>query len=221
MTVKPDHPATYQLLAIALPMLLAGVSTPLLGMVDTAVVGHLDEPAYLGAVALGAMIFNFIFWSLGFLRMSATGLTARAQGAEWREELHLILYRGLLVASAIGLLLVALQVPLAAIIFSLVGADEAVIELARDYFFVRVWAAPAALANYVLLGWFLGQGKASLNLLLVAGGNLLNVLLDLILVMGLGMDVVGVAAATVVAEYVILLAGLTLAAKLLPGWLGR
>lgn len=204
---------SWQLLAIAFPMLLVGISTPMLGMVDTAVVGHLDSADYLGAVALGAMIFNFLFWSLGFLRMSATALTARAIGGEDHKAVYLAVWRGLLVALILGLLIVVLQHVISYIAFSLVESNPHVIALAKEYFSIRVWSAPAVLGSYALLGWFLGQGKAKINLLLVVTGNILNIIFDLLFVVYWNMDVDGVAWATLIAEYSVFSIGLLLVVR--------
>jgi len=200
-----------QLLKLALPMLIAGISTPLLGMVDTAVVGHLDEVYYLGAVALGAMIFNFLFWGVGFLRMSSTALTARATGQDAVDEVQLVLFRGLFIAAVLGVLFISAQSLIANFVFGFIESSAQVIHYANVYFDIRIWSAPATLANYVLLGWFLGQGRANLNLYLVVFGNLLNIFLDLIFVIYFQMNVAGVAWATVIAEYFVLFIGLFLA----------
>ncbi|MEM6902384.1 MAG: MATE family efflux transporter, partial [Pseudomonadota bacterium] len=135
--------------------MISNASTPLLGMVDTAVVGHLESPHYLGAVGLGAVIFSILFWGFGFLRMGTTGLTAQAQGAEAYDDVRAHLARALLLGVAIGILLIILQVPLSALAFGLADASNAVTDEGRAYFAARIWGAPATLANYCLTGWFL------------------------------------------------------------------
>ena len=197
-----------QVLSIAFPMLLVGISTPLLGMVDTAVVGHLSEPYFLGAIAIGSMIFNFLFWGMGFLRMGTTGLTAKAVGEEKPDDISLVLFRGLLLAFFLGLLLILFQSFIYRLIFYFVETSNEVLFHAQQYFQIRIWAAPATLGSYVLLGWFLGQGKPRLNLLLVVLVNLINIFLDIVLVLWLDMNSAGVAWATLIAEYVGLLVGL-------------
>lgn len=197
-----------QVLSIAFPMLLVGISTPLLGMVDTAVVGHLSEPYFLGAIAIGSMIFNFLFWGMGFLRMGTTGLTAKAVGEEKADDIKLVLFRGLLLAFFLGLLLILFQSFISRLIFYFVETSNEVLFHAQQYFYIRIWAAPATLGSYVLLGWFLGQGKPRLNLLLVVLVNLINIFLDIVLVLWLDMNSAGVAWATLIAEYVGLLVGL-------------
>ncbi|MDH3326777.1 MAG: MATE family efflux transporter [Gammaproteobacteria bacterium] len=197
-----------RVLSIALPMLLVGISTPLLGMVDTAVVGHLAEPFYLGAIAIGAMIFNFLFWGMGFLRMGTTGLTARAVGERDPAETTLILFRGLLLALLLGLTLILFGSVISQIVFFFIETSGDVLFHAQRYFEIRIWAAPATLGSYVLLGWFLGQGKPRFNLVLVVAVNLLNIILDIVFVIWLDMSSAGVAWATLIAEYLGLFIGL-------------
>jgi MATE family multidrug resistance protein len=200
-------------LAIAVPIMISNVSTPLLGVVDTAVVGRLPEPAYIGAVALGALIFNFVFWGFGFLRMGTTGLTAQALGARDSSEIRASLGRAMLIAVAVGTLLIALQWPIRLLAFALLDGSARVEELARGYFDIRIWAAPATLANYALLGWFIGLGHARTALALQLVLNLSNMLLDALFVLWLGMGVTGVAAGTVIAESLAALAGAAMALR--------
>jgi multidrug resistance protein, MATE family len=202
-----------RILAIALPIMLSNVSTPLLGAVDTAVVGQIPDPAYIGAVAVGSLIFTFLFWAFGFLRMGTTGLTAQAMGAQDHEELVASLGRSLLIALAAGSLLLVLQWPLRELAFTLLHASDSVEGLGRGYFDIRIWAAPATLANYALLGWFIGLGRTDIALVLQLVLNLTNIVLDLWFVLGLGWDVRGVAAGTVLAEMVAAGTGLLLAAR--------
>jgi len=198
-------------------MTLAHLSTPLLGLVDTAVIGRLGEAHLLGAIAIGAVIFDFLFWGFGFLRMGTAGLTAQALGAGHGGEQRAILARALLLAAGLGLLLVLLQVPTAYLAFRLLGPSQAVEAAARDYFAVRIWAAPFALANYALLGWFIGLGKAGTGLALQVFLNVCNMALNVWFVMGLELGVVGSALGTLVAEAVTVAAGLGLAGRSL-GW---
>ena len=200
-----------QLEHLVFPMLVAGISTPLLGMVDTAVVGHLNDTYYLGAVALGAMIFSFLFWGVGFLRMSSTALTARAVGQNDQIQVIVVLLRGLLLAIVIGLLLISFQNLISLLVFNIVKSSERVLSFTKEYFDIRIWSAPASLANYVLLGWFLGQQKVRINLLLVVTGNLINIVLDLLFVVVFHWNVKGVAWATLLAEYFVFLLGIGIA----------
>lgn len=198
-------------LRIAVPVMLSNVSTPLIGVVDTAIVGRIPDPAYIGAVALGALVFTFVFWAFGFLRMGTTGLTAQALGAGDGEELVAGLGRALLIAAAVGSVLIALQWPIREIAFGLIEGSARVEALARGYFDLRIWAAPATLANYALLGWFIGLGRTDIGLVLQLVLNLANIALDAYFVLGLGLDVRGVALGTVVAEYLAALVGLGVA----------
>ena len=187
-------------LAIALPVVVSNVSTPLIGVVDTAVMGRLPDPAYIGAVAVGSLIFTFVFWAFGFLRMGTTGLTAQALGANNADEVVSSLGRALLIAAAIGAALILLQWPVRMIAFSLLEGTERVETLARSYYEIRIWAAPATLANYALLGWFIGIGRTDIGLVLQLVLNIANIALDALFVLVLGWDVRGVAAGTVLAE---------------------
>ncbi|MCC2651286.1 MAG: family efflux transporter, partial [Microvirga sp.] len=184
----------------ALPMTLSHVTTPLLGLVDATVIGRLGEAHLLGAVALGAVIFDFVFWSFGSLRMATAGLTAQATGAGNRHEIDVTLARAFLVAGATGLLLILLQWPIATMAFSMAGASEAVTEALSTYFFIRIWAAPFTLANYVILGSTLGRGRTDLGLLLQVAINVANIVLTMALVLGLDLGIAGAAIGTALAE---------------------
>ncbi len=200
---------------LAGPIMISNVSVPLLGAVDTAVVGHLPGPEYIGAVAIGAIIFNLLYWGFGFLRMGTTGLVAQALGADDGDEMRAILGRALGLSSAIGLTLIVFQGPIAEGAFFLAGASDAVDPLARNYFSVRIWAAPAALANYALLGWFFGMQNARYALVLNLVMNGVNIILDFWFVFGLGLGVEGVAWATVAAQFAAMFTSLWLARKVL------
>jgi len=201
------------ILGIAVPIMLSNVSTPLLGIVDTAVVGQIPDPAHIGAVAVGSLVFTFVFWAFGFLRMGTTGLTAQALGAQDADEMVAALGRALLVALAVGVAIVLLQWPIRETAFALLEGSEAVETLGRSYFDIRIWAAPATLANYALLGWFIGLGRAGIALVLQLVLNLTNIVLDLWFVLGLGWGVPGVAAGTVLAEVLAAAVGVTIALR--------
>ena len=171
-------------LSLALPVMLSNVSTPLIGIVDTGVVGQIPDPAYIGAVAVGALIFTFVFWAFGFLRMGTTGLTAQALGAVDEPEIAASLARALLLAAVVGAGLILIQWPVREIAFTLLDATPQVEALARDYFDIRIWAAPATLANYALLGWFIGLGRTDIGLVLQLALNLTNMALDALFVLG-------------------------------------
>ena len=206
----PDNRAVWR---IAAPMILSNVSVPLLGMVDTGVVGHLENPTYLGAVAIGATIFGFLYTGVNFLRMGTTGIAAQRYGAEDNDGLRVTLGQALIVALLIALVLLALQVPLGKLALALVGGDPDVQESARVYYSIRIWSAPGTLANFVMIGWFLGLQNARVPLLIFLTINLTNIALDLLFVVVLGMKVDGVALASVIAEYTALMLALVLAAR--------
>jgi MATE family multidrug resistance protein len=189
-----------RVLALAWPMTLSHVTTPLLGLVAATTIGRLGEAHLLGAVALGAVVFDFLFWTFGALRLATAGLTAQATGAGDLAEIDRTLARGLGVAVAVGVGLVGLQAPIAALAFPLVGASEAVTGALSTYFGLRIWAAPFTLMNYVMLGSALGRGRTDLGLLLQVGINLVNIALTLAFVTGFGLGVAGAALATVIAE---------------------
>ena len=183
------------------PIILSNITVPLLGLVDTAVVGHLPEAYYIGAVGLGAMMFNFIYHAFNCLRMGTTGPTAQALGAGDFGEVRAMIGRALLLACIIGAGLILLQLPMVWFAFWFLEASSEVEHLAERYFLIRVWAAPAAIASYAIIGWFYGLEDAKIPLVLQLGVNAINIVLDLVFVFGLGWGVEGVAAASVVAEY--------------------
>ncbi|WP_230352983.1 MATE family efflux transporter DinF [Lelliottia sp. WAP21] len=200
---------------LALPMIFSNITVPLLGLVDTAVIGHLDSPLYLGGVAIGATATSFLFMLLLFLRMSTTGLTAQAFGAKDPLRLARALVQPLILALGAGMLIVLLRAPLIDAALYIVGGSDAVLAQARRFLEIRWLSAPASLANLVLLGWLLGVQYARAPVILLVVGNLLNIVLDLWLVMGLHMNVQGAALATVVAEYGTFFLGLWMVKRVL------
>lgn len=220
--MTPHAPLTHRgVWALALPMILSGISQPLLGLVDTAVVGHLPDARYLGGVAVGAMLVQFVFWQFGFLRMSTTGFAAQALGREDGDELRAVLGRALLAGLALALLILLLQAPLMQAALALVGAGETVTPEAQRYVDIRIWAAPAALANYAFIGWFIGLHRTRSVLVLVVVMNLANIALDLLFVVVLGHRSGGVALASLLAEYLGLAVAIGLALRLLRAHPGR
>jgi MATE family multidrug resistance protein len=211
---RSDHKQVWHLAA---PSIIANLSVPLLGAVDTAVIGHLDQSYYLGAVAIGAVIFHFIYWGFGFLRMGTTGLTAQALGAREFGEVRAIFYRALALGTAIAAVIWLVQIPVLWLATTLFEASAQIETLASTYFHVRIWSAPAVLANYCLIGWFIGIGNTRAALLLQVWMNGLNIALDLLFVVGFGWDVAGVAAATVISEYAAVGVGLLLFRRAVRG----
>lgn len=203
-----------QVLAIALPITLSNATVPLIGFVDTAVVGQLGAPHLMGAVAIGAVIFNMLYWTFSFLRMGTTGLTAQALGAGEQREIAGHLLRALMVALACGAALVVLQVPVRGTAFWLTGGSAEVLAAATTYFDIRIWAAPAGLINFALLGWLIGLGRAGMAFVLQLFLNVLNIGLAVLFGLGLDGGVAGVAWAALVAENVAALAGLIVAVKI-------
>ncbi len=185
---------------LAGPIMLSNVSVPLLGIVDTAVVGQLIGAHYIAAVAVGAQIFGIVYWGFGFLRMGTTGFTAQSLGANDHDQVRAYLLRAMLIAALGGLALIAFQRPIIWGTLAIIGASAQVNELADAYFTIRIWGAPAVLAGYALLGWFVGIQNTNAVLLLMLGMNVLNIVLDLLFVLGLGWGVQGVALATVISE---------------------
>jgi len=190
-----------RVLRLSLPIILSNLSIPLMGAVDTAVMGHLPDAAYIGGVALGALFFSYVYWAFSFLRMATTGFVAQAHGAADHQELRHITARGVLLALALGLLIVALQVPLTTLALAVLEGSARVKALARDYVLVRIWGAPAALMLYVAMGWFIGRQRMRAVLVLTVFQNALNAALALIFVVQLGWGIKGVACATLIAEY--------------------
>lgn len=198
-----------EILRLALPNIISNISVPLLSTVDTALMGHLTE-LHLGAVGLGAMIFNFIYWNFGFLRMGTTGMAAQAYGADDPDAIAATLGRALLVALILAALILLFQRPLAELSFGLLNVTEAQLPLVREYVYIRIWAAPATLGTYVLFGWLFGMQNAVYPLILTVFSNVVNMLLSWWLVNRQGMETAGVAYGTLIAQY----AGFILAAIL-------
>jgi len=212
--------------SIAAPMIASGISVPLLGMVDTAVVGHLTDPRWLGAVATGGAIFSTIFLSLNFLRMGTTGITAQTYGSQINgnrdfSASRIALGQSLITGLLLGLLIFLLQQPIGSLAIGLLGASEDVSSATLDYFNIRVFAAPATLANYAIVGWFLGMQNARAPLAIMVTTNVINIGFDLLFVPGLGMKVDGVAWASVIAEHAGLLTGLALLKRELRQYPGK
>ena len=191
-----------QILRLAIPNIISNLSVPLLSTVDTALMGRQESAAYIGAVGLGAIIFNFIYWSFGFLRMGTTGLAAQAYGNADHQELSNIMGRAFIVVAGGTVLIWALQMPIALASFGLLEGSPEVEALAREYYNIRIWAAPATIGLYAMMGWFFGMQNAIYPMLLTILINTVNIVANLILVYHFGMKADGVALGTVIAQYV-------------------
>jgi MATE family multidrug resistance protein len=208
-----DQVTRRQVWQIAWPIVLSNASVPLLGLADTFVIGNLGEAALIGAIAVGAMIFSFVYWGFGFLRMGTTGLVAQAAGARNEEEVRATLARAMMIAGTLGLTLILLQWPLSLAAFGMLEGSPAVEAGALTYFKIRIWGAPATLASYAILGFFIGLQDSRTALILQLFLNGLNILLDVLFVMGFGWGVAGVAGGTLIAEVSAALLGLALVAR--------
>ena len=191
--------------------MIANLTTPLIGIVSTAAIGRLGDATSLGGVAMASVLFDCVFWLFAFLRMSTVAFTAQSLGAGEMHELRAILVRGLIVAALVGTGLIALQIPLAAILIGAMGGSEGVTDAARTYFAIRIWSAPLALANYVVLGWLIGQARATLALGVQIAINLINMAATMLLVLTLDLGIAGAAMAAVIAEALGLLIGVAIA----------
>ena len=206
-----------QILQIALPSIVSNITVPLLGMIDVAIVGHMGSPVYIGAVAVGSMIFNLVYWLFGFLRMGSSGLTAQALGRRDLTEVTRILVRSVTIAIGIALLFIILQVPMKWLMFWLIGPTPDVAPYASAYFNIVIWGAPASLPLFCLMGWYIGMQDTRIPMIISIGQNIVNILTSLTLVYGFGMRIEGVALGTVIAQY----AGFIVAMGLLFRYYGR
>ncbi len=197
--------------------MIANLTTPLIGIVSTTAIGRLGDATLLGGVAMASVIFDCLFWLFGFLRMSTVAFTAQSLGAGETKELHAILVRGLIVAGAVGVAMIALQAPLAAAMFGAMGGSEGVTRAAKTYFVIRIWSAPLALANYVVLGWLVGQARATLALSVQIAINLINMVATILLVLVADLGIAGAAVAAVIAEAAGLAIGGMIAQRLTSG----
>ena len=206
-----------RLLRLAVPLILSNLTIALQGMVDTAVVGHLDTPVYIGAVAVAAVIFNFLYWGMGFLRMSTVGIIAQFKGDENHERLRSALLHSCFLGVVIALVILLLQTPIITLGLDLVGGSPDIRKHAGVYFYWAVWGAPAVLLNMTCIGWLLGMQNARATLYVTLLIGILNIVLDFVFVFGLGLDVRGVALASVISQY----SGSGLAAFFIYGELKR
>ncbi len=190
-----------ELLKLAIPNIISNISLPLLSTVDTALMGHLSG-LYLGAIGLGAMIFNFFYWNFGFLRMSTTGFVAQSFGAKDASQIIGHLARALIVALILALLILSMQSPIINISLQLLNASSEQIPLIMEYYGIRIWAAPASLCLFVFLGWFFGMQNSRIPLVLTIIINITNIAMSSYLVLVKEMGIAGAAYGTIIAQYV-------------------
>jgi len=193
-----------KILSLALPFLAANISIPLLGLVDTAVLGHLESEKYLGAIALGGMVFSFLFWGFGFLKMGTTGFTSQACGEQNKTKISLVLSRGVVVAFTLGVIFIVFRKPIWYLSALFIEGSDHVIQLAYEYFSIRIFAAPAVFLLYVIQGWFLGMQNALYVLWVTIVENVSNILFNLLFIYVFDMRADGVALGTVCAQYLAL-----------------
>ena len=194
-------PINRQILHIAIPSIISNITVPLLGLVDVTIVGHLGSASYIGAIAVGGMLFNMIYWIFGFLRMGTGGLTAQSHGQHNTQEGTRILLRSLSVSLLLALVLLVLQYPIRLIAFMLIDASPEVQELATRYFHICIWGAPATLGLYSFTGWFIGMQNSRYPMYIAITQNIVNIAASLFFVFVLHMKVEGVALGTLIAQY--------------------
>lgn len=199
-----------RVLALAIPNIISNISVPLLGAVDTAVIGHLEHVYYLGAIAVGSIIFDFIFWGFGFLRMGTTGLVAQAYGENNAHKTRVILYRVLLVAGVGATAIMLLQYPIIELALKIIDASPEVEQFTRVYYQIRIFSAPATLGLFAINGWFLGMQNARYPMVITIFLNILNVAANLIFVFKFNMTVDGVAWGSLISSYIALALAFTL-----------
>ncbi|MBQ9667037.1 MAG: MATE family efflux transporter [Bacteroidaceae bacterium] len=191
-----------QILHIALPSIVSNITVPLLGLIDVAITGHLGSAAYIGAIAVGGMLFNIIYWMFAFLRMGTSGMTSQAFGARDLTEVVSVLLRALFVSLGISVLMLCLQVPVRELSLYIIMPSEEVAALTRTYYNICIWGAPAALSLFVLTGWYVGMQNSKIPMAVAIIQNVANIVVSLLFVYGCGMKIEGVALGTVIAQYI-------------------
>lgn len=194
-------PTSQRILHIAIPSIISNITVPLLGLIDVTIVGHLGSASYIGAIAVGGMLFNMIYWIFGFLRMGTSGLTAQAYGAHDLKEVTRILLRSTSISLMLALALLILQYPIRLIAFELIDTSAEVQQLATLYFHICIWGAPATLGLYSFAGWFIGMQNSRFPMFIAITQNIVNIVASLLFVFVFGMKVEGVALGTLIAQY--------------------
>lgn len=210
MINKKQTSENRRILQIAVPSIISNITVPLLGLVDVTIVGHLGSPAYIGAIAVGGMLFNIIYWIFGFLRMGTSGMTSQAYGQHDLNEITRLLLRSVGVGFLIAFCLLILQYPILKLAFTLIETTPEVEQLATTYFFICIWGAPATLGLYGFAGWFIGMQNSRFPMYIAITQNIVNIIVSLSLVYFLDMKVAGVATGTLVAQYAGLLMAILL-----------
>ena len=206
-----------RILGLAVPSIISNITVPLLGLVDVSIVGHLGSATYIGAIAVGGMLFSMIYWIFGFLRMGTSGLTAQAYGRRDLAEVILLFVRSVGIAFGLALLLILLQYPILKVAFTLIDATPAIKDLASLYFRICIWGAPAVLGLYSFAGWFVGMQNSRFPMYIAITQNVVNIAASLFFVFIWNRGVAGVAMGTLVAQY----AGLLMASLLWYGYYRR
>lgn len=194
-------PTSQRILHIAIPSIISNITVPLLGLIDVTIVGHLGSASYIGAIAVGGMLFNMIYWIFGFLRMGTSGLTAQAYGAHDLKEVTRILLRSTGISLMLALALLILQYPIRLIAFELIDTSAEVQQLATLYFHICIWGAPATLGLYSFSGWFIGMQNSRFPMFIAITQNIVNIVASLLFVFVFDMKVEGVALGTLIAQY--------------------
>ncbi len=190
-----------QILHIAVPSIVSNITVPLLGLIDVTIVGHLGAASYIGAIAVGGMLFNIIYWIFGFLRMGTSGMTSQAYGRHDLNEINRLLLRSVGIGLLIAFALLILQYPIQAIAFTFIQTTAEVEQLSRLYFRICIWGAPAVLGLYSFSGWYIGMQNSKIPMFIAITQNIVNIVVSLLLVFGLNMKIEGVAIGTVIAQY--------------------
>ena len=190
-----------EILDIALPSIISNITVPLLGLIDVAIVGHLGSASYIGAIAVGSMIFNIIYWLFGFLRMGTSGMTSQAFGANDSQETARLLVRSCGVGLIAATMLILMQYPIKELSFILIQTTSEIYELTSRYFNICIWGAPAVLGLYSISGWFIGMQNSRYPMYVAITQNIVNILASLLFVYGCGMKIEGVAFGTLIAQY--------------------
>lgn len=196
-----QNTANKRILQIAIPSIISNITVPLLGLIDVTIVGHLGAPSYIGAIAVGGMLFNIIYWIFGFLRMGTSGMTSQAFGKQDSNEVTRLLIRSVGIGLFLAFCLLLLQYPICKIAFMLIHTTDEVKELATLYFYICIWGAPAMLGLYGFTGWFIGMQNSRFPMYIAITQNIVNIIVSLCLVYLLDMKVAGVATGTLIAQY--------------------